>query len=71
MALPNLFDGLEELANDTPVSHVEDYDRAIAMLEIHTEDTISLSAEYVSQYVLDRWNWSERFVASAMKYSSR
>ncbi len=69
--LPNLFvGGIDELSNDTPISHVKDYDRAIAMLEIHTEETITLSADDVGRYVLDQWNWSENFFAATTKYSS-
>ena len=68
--LPNIFDGaIAELSNDTPISHVRDYDRAIAMLEIHTEENIALSAEDVGRYVLDQWNWSESFFGATSKYS--
>lgn len=67
--LPDLFFG--DIQNDTPRSFVKDYDCAIAMLEIHTEETITLSAEDVSRYVLDQWNWSEQFLGATSKYSGR
>ena len=66
--LPDVFFG--DIQNDTPRSFVKDYDCAIAMLEIHIEETITLSSEDVSRYVLDQWNWSEQFLGATAKYSS-
>ncbi len=58
-----------ELENDKPRCYVEDYDTAIAMLELHQEDQITLSAQDVSSYVLDQWGWKETFSMSNTKYS--
>jgi hypothetical protein len=44
-----------------PADHIEDYDRVLAV-----DDTVILSAEEFSQYVLDRWTWS-RFATSTNK----
>ncbi len=53
---------------DVPPTHVKDYDRVIQMLEMHTEDTITLNALDFSRYVQDEWDWKERFTASNSSY---
>jgi hypothetical protein len=52
-----------------PVSHLSAYDTVIKMLELHSEPTIQLSANEVSQFVEDKWEWSERFITSNSVYS--
>jgi hypothetical protein len=40
------------------------------MLELHTEDTIELNAMHHRNLVEDKWDWTERFLASNVAYSS-
>lgn len=56
-------------AHDKPESHVEDYDNAIAMLEWHEEETITLSSSDVRNYIQDQWTWQRDFKMSSAKYS--
>jgi hypothetical protein len=42
-----------------PVDHSPDYDRVITMLEMSVDDTVILSAEECSQFILDNWEWSK------------
>jgi hypothetical protein len=44
-----------------PVCHLGDYDRAIAMLEMTTEEQIEISARDFDRYVLDNWEWRADF----------
>lgn len=46
---------------DKPVSHLRDYDRVLAMLEMCVHEEISISETQFTQYVLDEWQWSEQF----------
>lgn len=54
--------------NDVPDSHVKDYDRVIQMLEMDTQDKITLNAQDFSRYVQDEWAWKERFDLSNSAY---
>lgn len=63
---PNLYDLMQE--HQRPESHVEDYDAAIAMLEMHTEETIEVPEADFRQLVLDQWRWKQAWVASNAKY---
>lgn len=50
-----------------PVSHENDYSRAIRMLELSVEETIQLEQQIFNQLVLDEWQWKNQFsVANAM-----
>ena len=51
-----------------PINQVHDYDVAIDMLKMHTEETLPLSETEFRQYVKDEWNWSRQFTASNMSY---
>jgi succinate dehydrogenase/fumarate reductase flavoprotein subunit len=51
-----------------PEIHLEDYDRAIEMLEWHTDDTIEVSASTYRNFVQDQWEWSGRFQDSTASY---
>lgn len=58
------------LYSDLPVpeEHLDDYKRAIRMLEMHTEDTITLTEEAFSRLVDDKWGWSDLFVSNTASY---
>lgn len=44
------------------------YDRAIKMLEMSVDDVIELTSQHFGQLVLDKWDWTERFVSSNSTY---
>lgn len=56
--------------HDRPTSHVQDYDRAIALLELHEGVSLALSADDVRKYMQDDWDWSQNFRYSCTKYAS-
>lgn len=62
------FAAIYALANK-PQSYVKDYDLKLRMLEMSTEDTITLSQQDFNQLVMDEWSWRGAFAASAMAYS--
>lgn len=41
-----------------PQNHEKDYDRAIAMLKMHSDDTILIDWTTYAQYVDDDWEWA-------------
>lgn len=41
-----------------PIDQTEDYDRVIAMLEMHTEEEVELDERDFRCYVLDKWEWA-------------
>lgn len=53
-----------------PEDHTEDYKRVIRMAEMHTEDTIELTEQEFSQYVMDDWGWKKQFVTTMSSYDS-
>jgi len=57
-----------EAAQDRPECHTKDYDRAIAMLGMHKEDTIKIATKEFDQFVNDEWAWKQAFTISNSKY---
>lgn len=53
-----------------PLNHTEDYDIALGMLELHAEDTVSITAEEYRNFILDDWDWSSSFSSSSSSYAS-
>ncbi len=47
-----------------PQYHGEAYETALAMLEAHVDDTITVDQGEFEQYVLDRWGWTRDFETS-------
>lgn len=45
----------------TPENHTKDYDRIIDMVAMDNSDSIELSEQDYSWYVLDNWDWKERY----------
>jgi len=45
------------------------YDTAIQMLEMHTEPTLTLSAQDVETLVMDKWEWMDSFLMNSSVYS--
>jgi hypothetical protein len=56
---------------DVPRSHLPSYDRAIAMLEMSVDDLMEISEERFREYVLDEWDWTDRFKAVSSSYGRR
>lgn len=52
-----------------PVDHTDDYDNAIAMLEMDLGKTVTLAEHDFRQYVMDQWGWSDNFYLSNSAYS--
>lgn len=52
-----------------PIDNSNAYKVAIEMLTMHTEDTITLDAEQVKCFLMDRWDWSDEFYANNSGYS--
>jgi hypothetical protein len=54
-----------------PLDYTTVYDTAIRALELHTQDTIDLTAEQVRNLIDDAWDWSGQFTASNAIYSAK
>lgn len=52
-----------------PVNQLKDYDRVLAMLEMHLEDEIEVGEDDFASYVMDDWGWKQNFLASNAAYS--
>lgn len=53
-----------------PKDYTSEYNTAIGMLEMHTEDDIALSASDFKQFVQNEWDWVSTFVLSNSMYST-
>ncbi len=51
-----------------PVDQTEDYDRAIQMVEMHDGEHIELDQKAFSNFVMDKWDWTQRFTESTSEY---
>lgn len=51
-----------------PQNYEEEYDRAIAMIEWHTEETVELDVLSFDQYIRDNWSWKRNFSETNMIY---
>jgi len=54
-----------------PVDQTKEYDRAIAMLKMSVDDHTLLSERDFQCYVLDDWDWKQKFLASNSACSQR
>ncbi len=52
-----------------PMDQTKDYDRAIQMLEMSVDETITLEEEDFREYVQDEWRWKGQFNLSNVRYS--
>lgn len=53
---------------EAPVSHVDDYNRALEMLHRTSDANIELDDHNFSRYVLDEWPWQQEFTANTSSY---
>lgn len=44
-----------------PECHLDDYDRAINMLEHHVEDRVELTEQEYAEFIEDDWDWRGEF----------
>lgn len=51
-----------------PVDYTDQYDRAIRMLEMSTEEEIKISSTDFDRFVMDNWEWREHFAANTSFY---
>ncbi len=56
---------------DEPVDQTHDYDRVIAMLEMSVDEVVELDETAFANYVLDDWDWTQRFLTTNSTYSAR
>jgi hypothetical protein len=54
-----------------PVSHVDDYDKVLQMLEYSVDDEIVLDQGEFSAYVRNQWAWRHGFLSSNIRYGSK
>jgi hypothetical protein len=52
-----------------PGDHTKDYDRVLAMLEMHTDPTITMNEQTFAQFVLDDWDWKDEWLATTSTYA--
>ena len=52
-----------------PVSHLDDYDRVLRMLEMSDEDVIIIEEYEFGKYVHDQWEWKRNFLQANRGYS--
>lgn len=62
--IPNLYFDLSP-----PDDHTEDYERAISMLEMCEDETVTITATQFAAFVQDRWNWKGAFLAKNSTYA--
>lgn len=53
-----------------PTAYLNEYDRAIRMLEMSVDTEIVLEQHDFQQLVLDEWSWKKAFVGLASTYKS-
>lgn len=51
-----------------PESHLKEYDRVIAMLEMSTSDDVTLTTLQFANYALDEWSWKSQFLSTTSSY---
>jgi hypothetical protein len=61
--IPNLYFDLSP-----PDDHTEDYERAISMLEMCEDETVTITATQFAAFVQDRWNWKGAFLDKNRSY---
>jgi hypothetical protein len=55
---------------DAPEDHTADYDVVLAMIDMEVEDTIQLSHQAFTQYVMDDWSWKRAWLQTASVYAA-
>lgn len=63
IAVVGLHFGLE-----VPASHEKAYDQIIRMMEMSVDEVVELTASQFGCFVMDDWDWKERWTVSNMAY---
>jgi hypothetical protein len=58
------------LALTVPSTHAKDYEDAIKMLEMTSDDHVVLDQSLFDAYVLDQWSWQGSFLTNSSNYGS-
>jgi len=53
-----------------PQDHTDDYDRAIAMLELDVEPYVMLDEHDFTSYVQDDWGWKQQWTQTNSAYAA-
>jgi hypothetical protein len=53
-----------------PMSHLDDYDQIITMLQKSVDDVRELENHDFSRYVMDNWEWKQQFSTANTLYAS-
>lgn len=68
----NYHQAIRELqAERPPQGHCDEYEREIQMLEFEEGETIKLTSEEFTRYVLDEWHWKEEFATSYLNTTGK
>lgn len=53
---------------DPPDDHTEDYERAITMLEMSEDETVTITSTQFAAFVQDQWQWKQNFLLKNSTY---
>lgn len=56
---------------DHPVSHLEEYDDVIGLLEMGSDDEVTLTSKDYRKYVRDEWPWTDGFKKTRVFYAAK
>jgi hypothetical protein len=59
-----------DVALPQPEDHTRDYDRILAMLDMHSDSSIDINERDFASYVLDDWSWKRQFLTTNSMYSA-
>jgi hypothetical protein len=54
---------------NVPEKHLDDYDYALAMLQMTKDETIELDEDQFRQFVMDKWHWQRSWETNTKSYS--
>lgn len=55
---------------EQPVNHAEDYELAITKAEITSLDEFSLTEREFANFIMNKWDWAEKFIVNASSYGT-
>jgi hypothetical protein len=60
----------EYIGLNAPREFKKEYERVLSMLTMSVHDEVEISDREFAQYVLDDWDWKEKFVGSTHVYNT-
>jgi hypothetical protein len=54
-----------------PEDHTEDYDSIIGLLSMSTDPVVEVDATDYKCFVLDQWQWTERWASNTLMYNDK